>query len=164
MRFATLEMLWPSSLAITICLFQCHSDPYARPFLMLPTHQLQELTSSSRPNISHPVTGTIVTRWWMLFTSHVSGFNVVADWWYTDCNRWSLMHQSIPLITKELRLKRHNTWIVALNFDIKNFVFNNMYYSMWRCTHSDVLQFTSNLKHYYKMLRVQLFRRAYILL
>lgn len=30
-------------------------------------------------NISHPLAGGAVTREWMLFTSPVHGFNVIAD-------------------------------------------------------------------------------------
>lgn len=39
-----------------------HSDPCRCPLFLLPTHHLQQLTFHLLPNISHPLTGVIVTR------------------------------------------------------------------------------------------------------
>lgn len=55
---------------------QSCSNPYTYPFVLLLTHQLQRHNVPLLPNISH-YSGTWKS---MLFTSPVSGCNVMADW------------------------------------------------------------------------------------
>ncbi len=58
---------------------QSHTDLFAHPLFLLPTHDIQELTVDLLPNISNPLKAAVVTMQSILFTSHVSGFNVVAN-------------------------------------------------------------------------------------
>lgn len=53
------------------------SDPYTCPFFVLPTHKLRPQNVHSVPDTSHPLTGAIVTRQSVLFTSPVRGYIMV---------------------------------------------------------------------------------------
>lgn len=56
-------MLLPSHLLITIWPHQSLSDPYTSQLLLLPTHQLKELTVHLLATIFHPLIGAVVTRY-----------------------------------------------------------------------------------------------------
>lgn len=62
---------------------QSHSDPHVCPLVFLPTHQLHEKTCCLLRLIAllHNIYPT-ATWWSMLFTSSVSGWNIVVDWFY----------------------------------------------------------------------------------
>lgn len=74
--------VWPS-LPSQFGPYSRRSNPSTCPSFMLPTHRLQDLTTHLLPCVSHPLTPLVRWLWddemMMLFTSPVSGFNVVAD-------------------------------------------------------------------------------------
>ena len=55
------------------------SNPYTCPFFLLLTHQLWGQHVNLLPNVSHPLTGAMMKRQSVLFTSPVSSHNVMPD-------------------------------------------------------------------------------------